>query len=90
MAKKEGLDIDVLEFLNQIVDFAVGNVPGEETGVDDFSTLPEVLSKLQTSQGDRNAVVTALKYVDKLKSKVVFLEVNLLRLQKLQERGIIR
>ena len=88
--KKEGLEIDSLNYLGQIVDFCIGNIPADEIGADDFSTLPEALSKLQTSQGDRNAVKTALTYVEKLKSKVVFLETNLLKLQKLQERGIIR
>ena len=90
MAKKEGMEIDALDYLNQIVDFCVGNVPADEIGVNDFSTLPEALSKLQNSQGDRNAVATAIKYTERLRGKVVFLETNLLRLQKLQERGIIR
>ncbi len=88
--KKEGLEIDPLNYLSTIVDFCVGNVPADDIGVDDFSTLPEVLSKLHSDQGDRNAVAAAIKYVEKLKSKVVFLETELLRLQKLQERGIIR
>lgn len=89
MAKVEGMEIDALDYLNQIVDFCVGNIP-IDAGVNDFATLPEALSKLQTSQGDRNAVATAIKYVQKLRGKVVYLETNLLLLQRLQERGIIR
>lgn len=86
----QGLEIDVLDYLDGIVDFCVGNLPADEVGANDFSTLPEALSKLDNAPGDRNAVKTALDYVGMLKSKVVFLETQLAMLQRMQERGIIR
>ncbi|KKN85508.1 hypothetical protein LCGC14_0278310 [marine sediment metagenome] len=89
MANK-GLEVDPLDYLEKIVDYCVGNVPADEIGANEFSTLPEALSKLDTTPGDRNAVQIAIQYMEKLKSKVVFLETQLLRLRRLQERGIIR
>ena len=86
----QGMEIDVLDYLDGIVDFCVGNIPADEIGANDFSTLPEALSKLNNEPGDRNAVKTALDYLEKLKSKVVFLETQLALLQRMQERGIIR
>lgn len=86
----QAMEIDVLDYLDGIVDFCVGNIPADDIGANDFSTLPEALSKLDNSPGDRNAVKTALDYVEKLKSKVVFLETQLIMLQRMQERGIIR
>ena len=85
-----GLEIDPLECVDKIVDFCVGNTPADEIGANEFSTFPEALSKLDTTPGDRNAVQFAIKYTGMLKSKVVFLETQLLRLQRMQERGIIR
>lgn len=89
MAKTK-IEIDVLNYLNEIVDLCVGNTPADEIGVDEFSTLPETLSKIQLDPGNRNAVQKSLTYVNKLKSKVVFLEVALKNIQAGQERGIIR
>jgi hypothetical protein len=87
---KAGMEIDPLDYLDKIVDFCVGNTPADEVGANEFSTFPEALSKLDGTPGDRNAVQAALKYAGMLKSKVVFLETQLLMLQRLQERGIIR
>lgn len=84
------MEIDPLDYLDGIVDFCVGNIPAGDVGVDEFSTLPEVLSRLDSTPGDRNAVKTAIDYMEKLKSKIVFLETELLKLQRMQERGIIR
>ena len=86
----QGLEIDPLEYVDKIVDFCVGNTPADEIGANEFSTFPEALSKLDNTPGDRNAVQFAIKYTGILKSKVVFLETQLLRLQRMQERGIIR
>ncbi len=85
-----GMEIDPLDYLDKIIDYCIGNIPADEVGANDFSTLPEALSKLDNAPGDRNAVQAAVQYVGKLKSKVVFLETQLLILQRLQERGIIR
>lgn len=87
---KIGMEVDPLDYLDKIVDFCVGNIPADEIGANEFSTLPEALSKLENTPGDRNAVKNAIDYMGKLKSKVVFLETQLLLLQRLQERGIIR
>ena len=85
-----GMEIDPLEYVDKIVDFCVGNTPAGEIGANEFSTFPEALSKLDTTPGDRNALQFAIKYTGILKSKVVFLETQLLRLRRMQERGIIR
>lgn len=90
MAKIKKPEIEVLNYLNDIVDVCVGNVPADKIGVDEFSTLPEVLSRIQTDPGNRNAVQSGLKYIEHLKSKVVFLEITLKSLKLSQERGIIR
>lgn len=89
MAKMKA-EIEVLNYLNEIVDLCVGNTPADEIGVDEFSTLPETLSKIQLDPGNRNAVQKSLVYINKLKSKVVFLEITLKALKLSQERGIIR
>jgi len=85
-----GMEIDPLDYLDKIVDYCAGNIPADEVGANEFSTFPEALSKLDNTPGDRNAVQAAVQYVGKLKSKVVFLETQLLMLQRLQKRGIIR
>lgn len=90
MAKIKKPDIEVLNYLNEIVDLCVGNTPADVVGVDEFSTLPETLSKIQLDPGNRNAVQAGLKYTENLKSKVVFLEITLKSLKLSQERGIIR
>ena len=87
---KTGMEFDPLECLDKIVDFCVGNTPADEIGANEFSTFPEALSKLDNTPGDRNAVQAAIKYTGMLESKVVFLKTQLLMLQRLQERGIIR
>lgn len=89
MATK-GMEIDPLDQLDKIVDYCVGNIPADDIGADEFSTLPESLSRLEHTPGDRNAVQAAIEYTGKLKSKIVFLEDELLRLQQLQKHGIIR
>lgn len=89
MATK-GMEIDPLDHLDKIVDFCVGNVPADEVGADEFSTLPESLARLDDVPSDRNAVAAAIEYVGKLKSKIVLLESELKRVKVLQERGIIR
>lgn len=90
MAKITKPEIEVLNYLNEIVDLCVGNTPADEIGVDEFSTLPETLSKIQLDPGNRNAIQASLKYTEKLKSKVVFLELALKSIKLGQERGIIR
>lgn len=91
MAKtKPKLDIDALGILNDIIDLCVGNIPADNIGAGEFSTIPEVLAKLQEEPGNRNAVKAGLEYIDTLKSKVVFLEASLNQLKLLQERGIMR
>jgi len=82
--------VEVLNYLNEIVDLCVGNIPADDIGVDAFSTLPESMAKIQTEPGNRNAVQAGLKYIRKLKSKIVFLEETLERIKFQQERGIIR
>ena len=86
----EGMEFDPLDLLDEIVDYCVGNIPAQDVGAADYSTLPEALSKIGTTPGDRNASKDALDFVGKLKSKVVFLETQLLQLKRMQERGIIR
>ncbi len=90
MVKTKKPEIEVLNYLNEIVDLCVGNTPADAIGANEFSTLPEVLAKLQTDPGNRNAVKMGLTYLNKLKSKVVFLELTLQALKLSQERGIIR
>ena len=82
--------VEVLNYLNEIVDLCVGNIPADDIGVDAFSTLPESMAKIQIEPGNRNAVQAGLKYIRKLKSKIVFLEETLERIKFQQERGIIR
>jgi hypothetical protein len=89
MANKE-LKVTVVNQLDEIIDLCVGNIPAEDIGVGQFSTIPEVLSKVESEPSNRDAVYTGLKYIEKLKSKIVFLETELVQLQRLQERGIIR
>ena len=90
MAKTKKPEIEVLNYLNEIVDLCVGNTPADQVGVDEFSTIPETLAKIQSDPGNRNAVQAGLKYIENLKSKVVFLELTLRNLKFNQERGIIR
>jgi hypothetical protein len=82
--------VEVLNYLNEIVDLCVGNIPADDIGVDAFSTLPEAMAKIQIEPSNRNAAKAGLKYIRKLKSKVVFLEETLERIEFQQERGIIR
>jgi len=86
---KPEMNLEVLKYLDEIVDLCIGNIPADDIGAGDLSTLPEALSKVE-SDPSHSVIIKCLKYIEKLKLKVVFLEKALLQARLMQEHGITK
>lgn len=83
------LTSNLLDKLEEIIDLCAGN-EDNDSGVGDFVTLPEILSKIQNEPANKDALKKGIVKIGMVYKKFDGIKNYLFLLQKKQELGVIR